>query len=48
MSWPRAWPARACSSPAGAALGEPRHVRIALRDSGAPERLLGAIDKALG
>jgi histidinol-phosphate aminotransferase len=32
---------------AGAALGEPRHVRIALRDSSATNRLLNAIDKAL-
>ncbi len=32
----------------GAALGEPRHVRIGLRNSAASERLLGAIDKALG
>ena len=32
----------------GAALGEPRHVRIGLRNSAATERLLGAIDKALG
>ncbi len=31
----------------GAALGEPRHVRISLRDSIATERLLGAVDKAL-
>jgi histidinol-phosphate aminotransferase len=31
----------------GDALGEPRHVRISLRDSTATERLLGAIDKAL-
>ena len=47
MSWPHAWLARACSWP-GAALGEPRHVRIGLRNSAASERLLGAIDKALG
>jgi histidinol-phosphate aminotransferase len=32
---------------AGAPLGEPRHVRIALRNATATERLLGAIDKAL-
>ena len=32
---------------AGAALGEPRHVRIAIRESAASERTLGAIDKAL-
>ncbi|HEV3319624.1 MAG TPA: aminotransferase class I/II-fold pyridoxal phosphate-dependent enzyme [Solirubrobacteraceae bacterium] len=31
----------------GAALGEPRHVRIALRDSRASGRLLEAIDKSL-
>ena len=31
----------------GAALGEPHHVRISLRDSIATERLLGAVDKAL-
>ncbi len=31
----------------GAALGEPRHVRIALRDSRASGRLLDAIDKSL-
>ena len=31
----------------GAALGEPRHVRIALRDSRASERLLDALDKSL-
>jgi histidinol-phosphate aminotransferase len=33
---------------AGAALGEPRHARIALRDASASTRLLAAIDKALG
>jgi histidinol-phosphate aminotransferase len=32
---------------AGAALGEPRHVRIGLRDSAASDRLLETIDKAL-
>jgi histidinol-phosphate aminotransferase len=32
---------------AGAALGEPRHVRISLRDRFASERLLGALDNAL-
>jgi histidinol-phosphate aminotransferase len=32
---------------AGAALGEPRHVRIGLRNAAASDRLLGAIDKAL-
>lgn len=32
---------------AGAALGEPRHVRIALRDSAASTRLLEAIDKSV-
>jgi histidinol-phosphate aminotransferase len=32
----------------GAALGEPRHVRIGLRNAAASERLLGAIDKTLG
>jgi histidinol-phosphate aminotransferase len=32
---------------AGAALGEPRHVRIGIRDRSASERLLGAVDKAL-
>jgi histidinol-phosphate aminotransferase len=31
----------------GAALGEPRHVRIALRDTAASTRLLEAIDKSL-
>ncbi len=31
----------------GAALGEPRHVRIGLRDSAATTRLLGALDKSL-
>jgi histidinol-phosphate aminotransferase len=31
----------------GAALGEPHHVRIALRDSGATTRLLDAVDKSL-
>jgi len=31
----------------GDALGEPRHVRIGLRDSACSERLLGALDKAL-
>lgn len=31
----------------GAALGEPRHVRIALRDSGATARLLDALDKVV-
>jgi histidinol-phosphate aminotransferase len=33
---------------AGAGLGEPRHVRIALRNAPATDRVLGAIDKALG
>jgi histidinol-phosphate aminotransferase len=32
---------------AGAPLGEPRHVRIALRNAAASERLLSALDKAL-
>ncbi|HEY2141100.1 MAG TPA: histidinol-phosphate transaminase [Solirubrobacteraceae bacterium] len=32
---------------AGAALGEPRHARIALRDASASTRLLATIDKAL-
>jgi histidinol-phosphate aminotransferase len=32
---------------AGAALGEPRHVRVAIRDRRATSRLLAAIDKAL-
>lgn len=32
---------------AGAALGEPRHVRIGLRSASASDRLLGALDKAL-
>jgi histidinol-phosphate aminotransferase len=32
---------------AGAGLGEPRHVRIALRNSAATDRVLSAIDKAL-
>jgi len=31
----------------GDALGEPRHVRISLRDAASSERLLGALDKAL-
>jgi histidinol-phosphate aminotransferase len=31
----------------GDALGEPRHVRIGLRDAACSERLLGALDKAL-
>jgi histidinol-phosphate aminotransferase len=31
----------------GAALGEPRHLRIAIRDSAASLRLLSALDKAL-
>ncbi len=30
----------------GAALGEPRHVRIGLRNAAASDRLLAAIDKA--
>jgi histidinol-phosphate aminotransferase len=30
---------------AGAALGEPRHIRVSLRDGAATTRLLGAIDK---
>ena len=33
---------------AGAALGEPRHVRIGLRNASASDRLISAIDKALG
>jgi histidinol-phosphate aminotransferase len=32
---------------AGAGLGEPRHVRIALRDAAATNRVLSAVDKAL-
>jgi histidinol-phosphate aminotransferase len=32
---------------AGAALGEPHHVRIAIRDGAASKRLLAALDKAL-
>ncbi|HEY7830114.1 MAG TPA: aminotransferase class I/II-fold pyridoxal phosphate-dependent enzyme [Solirubrobacteraceae bacterium] len=32
---------------AGSALGEPRHVRISLRNRAASERLLGAVDNAL-
>jgi histidinol-phosphate aminotransferase len=32
---------------AGAALGEPRHVRIAVCDAAASDRLLAALDKAL-
>jgi histidinol-phosphate aminotransferase len=32
---------------AGAALGEPRHVRVAIRDRAASQRLLAALDKAL-
>jgi histidinol-phosphate aminotransferase len=31
---------------AGAALGEPRHVRIGVRNAGATDRLLGALDRA--
>jgi len=33
---------------AGDALGEPRHARIAILDAGATDRLLSAVDKALG
>jgi histidinol-phosphate aminotransferase len=33
---------------AGAGLGEPRHVRIALRNAAATARVLSAVDKALG
>jgi histidinol-phosphate aminotransferase len=33
---------------AGAGLDEPRHVRIALRNDAATQRVLGAVDKALG
>jgi hypothetical protein len=32
---------------AGAPLGEPQHVRVALRDRAASKRLLSALDKAL-
>ena len=32
---------------AGAALGEPNHVRIAIRDSASSSRLLSAVDKTL-
>ena len=31
----------------GAALGEPRYIRIGVRDRAASHRLLGAVDKAL-
>jgi histidinol-phosphate/aromatic aminotransferase/cobyric acid decarboxylase-like protein len=31
----------------GAALGEPNHVRISIRDHGASDRLIDALDKAL-
>jgi histidinol-phosphate aminotransferase len=33
---------------AGAGLGEPRHVRIALRNAAATDRVLAAVDKTLG
>jgi histidinol-phosphate aminotransferase len=33
---------------AGAGLGEPRHVRIALQNAAATDRVLAAVDKALG
>jgi hypothetical protein len=32
---------------AGDALGEPRHVRVAVRDEASSTRLLNAIDRAL-
>ena len=47
-SWPRRLARTGVLVAGGAALGEPRHVRIGLRNAAATARLLAAIDNTLG